>query len=75
VVAAPAGAAGDARRRAELIPLTVLPFAAGLFALLLALAGLLRKKPSTSAWCFFAGMTALGIDSLLTGLAFRGPRP
>lgn len=45
-----------------------LPFAAGLFSLLLAVVSLLRGRRSPATWCFFAGMTTLGIDSILTGL-------
>ena len=48
-----------------------LPFAAAIFALLLAFASLLPKKPSLATWCFFAGMAVLGIDSLFTGLSLR----
>ena len=48
-----------------------LPFAAAIFALLLALASLLRKKPSRVTWCFFSGMVFLGIDSLVAGLGLR----
>jgi len=48
-----------------------LPFAAAVFALLLAFASLLPKKPSLATWCFFAGMVVLGIDSLFTGLSLR----
>ena len=48
-----------------------LPFAAGFFSLLLAVVSLLRRKPSPAAWCFFAGMAALGIDSVFTGLSLR----
>ena len=44
---------------------------AGFFSLLLAGVSLVRRKPSPATWCFFAGMTALGIDSILTGLALR----
>ena len=51
--------------------LFLLPFAAGFFSLLLAVASLLRRKPSPATWCFFAGMTALGIDSIFTGLSLR----
>jgi len=50
---------------------SALPFAAAISGLLLAFAGLLRKKPSPAAWCFFAGMTAFSIDSLFTGLSLR----
>jgi len=31
--------------------------------LMLAVVGLLRRKPSAATWCFFLGMAALGIDS------------
>ena len=48
-----------------------LPFAAAILSLLLAVASLLRKKPSLATWCFFAGMAVLGIDSLFTGLSLR----
>jgi putative PEP-CTERM system histidine kinase len=48
-----------------------LPFAAAIFSLILAVASLLRKKPSLAKWCFFAGMAVLGIDSLFTGLSLR----
>jgi len=49
----------------------LLPFAAGFFSLLLAVVSLLRRKPTPAAWCFFAGMTALGLDSVFTGLSLR----
>ena len=49
----------------------VLPFAAALLSLLLAVASVLRKKPSPATWCFFAGMTVLSIDSLLGGVSLR----
>jgi putative PEP-CTERM system histidine kinase len=49
----------------------LLPFAAGFFSLLLAVISLLRRKPSPAAWCFFAGMVALGLDSVFTGLSLR----
>jgi putative PEP-CTERM system histidine kinase len=48
--------------------LSVLPFAAAIFALLLALASLLRKKRSLATWLLFAGTALLGIDSLLSAL-------
>ena len=48
-----------------------LPFAAGFFSLLLAVISLIRRKPSAAAWSFFAGMTALGLDSVFTGLNLR----
>ena len=49
----------------------LLPFIAGVFSLALAVVSLVRRKPSPATWCFFAGMTALGVDSILTGLALR----
>ncbi len=48
-----------------------LPFLAATLSLLLAVASLLRKKPSPATWCFFAGMAILGLDSLFTGLSLR----
>jgi len=49
----------------------LLPFAAGLCSLLLAVISLLRRKPTAATWCFVAGMTALGADSVFTGLSLR----
>ena len=49
----------------------LLPFAAGFFSLLLAVVSLLRRKRSPAAWCFSAGMAALGLDSVFTGLSLR----
>ena len=37
----------------------------------LAVAGLLHRKRSLAAWCFFAGMLILGVKSILTGLRLR----
>jgi putative PEP-CTERM system histidine kinase len=51
-----------------------LPFVAGIFSLLLAAVSVVRTKPSPATWSFFAGMTALGIDSVLTGFALQSPR-
>ncbi len=48
-----------------------LPFAAGIFSLILAGVSVVRTKPSPATWCFCAGMIALGIDSILTGLTLR----
>lgn len=48
-----------------------LPFVAGFFSLLLAGVSVVRRKPSAATWCFFAGMVALGIESMLTGLILR----
>ena len=46
----------------------VVPFAAAILALLLALVSLLRKKHSLATWLFFVGMALLSIDSLLSAL-------
>jgi putative PEP-CTERM system histidine kinase len=46
-----------------------LPFAAALFGLLLAAASLLSRKRSVATWCFCAGMAALSLDSVFTGLS------
>ncbi len=54
---------------------SILPFAAAIFSLLLAVVSLLRKKRSLATWCFFAGMAVLGIDSLFTGLTLRATEP
>lgn len=51
-----------------------LPFVAGIFSLLLAAVSVVRTKPSPATWSFFAGMTALGIDSVLTGFALQSTR-
>ncbi len=51
-----------------------LPFVAGVFSLLLAAMSIVRRKPSPATWSFFAGMTALGIDSVLTGFALQATR-
>jgi putative PEP-CTERM system histidine kinase len=48
-----------------------LPFGAGVSSIILAVVSLVRRKPSPATWCFFAGMTALGVDSIFTGLALR----
>jgi len=48
-----------------------LPFAAAIFGLLLAFASLHPRKRSVATWCFFAGMTLLGIDSVFSGLSLR----
>ena len=48
---------------------SLLPFAAAILALLLALASLLGKKHSLASWLFFAGMVLLSIDSLLSALS------
>ena len=48
----------------------LLPFVAGAGSLLMAALSLLRRR-SLASWCFFAGMTALGLDSVFTGLSLR----
>jgi putative PEP-CTERM system histidine kinase len=48
-----------------------LPFVAAIFGLLMAIASLLRDKPSFATRCFFAGMVVLGIDSLSEGMSLR----
>jgi putative PEP-CTERM system histidine kinase len=50
---------------------SLLPFAAASFCLLLAVASVLRRKPSPATWSLFAGMTALAADSVCTGLSLR----
>ena len=50
---------------------SVLPFAASILSLLVAVGSMLRKKPSLATMCFFAGMLVLGLDSLFTGLSLR----
>jgi putative PEP-CTERM system histidine kinase len=50
---------------------SVIPFAAAILALLLALASLLRKKRSLATWLFFAGMALLSIDSLLSAVTLH----
>src|SRR5688572_4500669 len=52
-----------------------LPFLAGVFCLLLAGVSVVRRQPSAATWCFFAGMTALALDSILTGLILRATEP
>jgi putative PEP-CTERM system histidine kinase len=53
----------------------LLSFAAAGFSAVLALASLLRKRSSPASWSFAAGMTALAVDSLLTGLALQAATP
>ena len=54
-------------------PVSLLPFAAAASSLLLAAASVLRKRPSPATWCFFAGMAALSLDSVCTGMSLRTP--
>jgi putative PEP-CTERM system histidine kinase len=51
--------------------LFLLPFTAGILSVLLAVAGLVHRKRSLAAWCFFSGMIALGAKSVFTGLRLR----
>jgi putative PEP-CTERM system histidine kinase len=51
--------------------LFLLPFTAGILSVLIAVAGLVHRKRSLAAWCFFAGMMALGAKSVFTGLRLR----
>ena len=52
----------------------ILPFVAGFCSVLLAVVGVLRRKPTPAAWWFAAGMVALGLDSIFTGLSVRAAR-
>src|SRR5262249_23249180 len=54
---------------------SVVPFAAAILALLLAVASVLRKKHSLATWLFFEGMALLSIDSLLSALIFSVSGP
>src|SRR5215203_633338 len=42
-----------------------------MFSLLLAGVSMVRRQPSPATWCFSLGMTALGLDSLMTGVSLR----
>jgi putative PEP-CTERM system histidine kinase len=53
--------------------LSLLPLAAATLSILLALASVVRKKPTVATWCFFAGMVLLAADSLVTAIALRAP--
>jgi putative PEP-CTERM system histidine kinase len=48
-----------------------LPFAAAILSLILALISLLPKKRSFARWCYFAGMTFLGVASACAGLTLQ----
>ncbi len=52
-----------------------LPFLASLLAVIVALAGLLRRRPSPAMWFCFAGLVVLALDSAFTGLALRATSP
>jgi putative PEP-CTERM system histidine kinase len=49
----------------------LLPFVAGFCSLLIAAISLFLRKPTAATWCFVAGMVALGLDSIFTGLSLR----
>ena len=48
---------------------SLLPFAAAVVSLLIAVVSVLRWKRSPAAWSFLVGMAVLGIESLFTGLS------
>ena len=52
-------------------PFSLVPWAAAVFSLITAYVSLLPKRPSPAKWYFFAGMAALGFESLFTGLSLR----
>ena len=49
----------------------LIPFAAGALSLCLGAVSLLPSKRSPAVWLFAAGMAALGLDSVFTGLSLR----
>ena len=49
----------------------LLPFAAGLFSILLGCVSVARGQRSLATWFFFGGMLALALDSIFTGLSLR----
>lgn len=55
--------------------LILLPFLAAFATAIVAVATLLRRRPSAAAWCFFAGMVTFTIDSVFTGLSLRSMAP
>lgn len=54
-------------------PALVLPFAAGICGITLAVVGLFRTRRSPATWPFVAGMVLLSLQSVLTGLGLRAP--
>jgi putative PEP-CTERM system histidine kinase len=56
-------------------PFVLLPFAAAIFCVLLALTSLARRKRSPARPWFIIGMLALALDSLLTGLSLHTSQP
>jgi putative PEP-CTERM system histidine kinase len=69
------GGGGSPGPASKMTFFSFLPFAAAVSSLLLAVASVLRKKPSPATWCFFAGMAVLGIESVFTGLSLRPSQP
>jgi putative PEP-CTERM system histidine kinase len=57
------------------IGLLLLPFIAGILSVLLAVAGVLHRKRSLAAWCFFAGMMTLGAKGVVTALRLHALSP
>ncbi|HET9360193.1 MAG TPA: XrtA/PEP-CTERM system histidine kinase PrsK [Vicinamibacterales bacterium] len=51
--------------------LFLLPFAAAIVSISLAVAGVVRRRRSPAAWCFFAGMVLLGVKSAFVGLRLQ----
>ena len=64
----------QANRTSRVSYFFLLPFAAGLASLLLAVVSLVRRRPTAAGWLFAAGMLALGLDSIFTGLSLRAAR-
>ena len=50
-------------------------FVATAFSVAVAVMAILRKERSFAAWCFFAGMLALGLDSALAGISLSVVTP
>jgi putative PEP-CTERM system histidine kinase len=64
--------------RRQLTPFTVLsllPYLAAAASVLLAFASVLRKQPTPATWCFFVGMLALALDTVITAFALRATTP
>ena len=54
---------------------SLLAFAAAFFSGALAVAVLFRKRRSFAAWCFFAGMATLAVESALGGISLQASHP
>jgi putative PEP-CTERM system histidine kinase len=68
--------AEESRRFSSTVTIfSLVPFAAALASLLLALVRLLRRPLSPAGWCFCAGIVILGLESLMTGLGMRVAQP